>query len=120
MANCVTTATHSREQPWPSADHERRWQAQQPRNSQHPNCFGTKKSRPQSLIAMPPPSQLALADGTDSVAEAGGGAARHTRAWSVGRLAIVADRRRSRYRRPESTVQRAVRCEVTSLPCVIL
>lgn len=43
------------------------------------------------------PSRLALVDGTGSVAEAGEGAARHTRAWSVGAPAVVADCRRLRY-----------------------
>lgn len=42
----------------------------------------------------------------DSVAEASGSAARHTRAWSVGEPAIVADCRRLRHRRLESTVHR--------------
>lgn len=33
----------------------------------------------------------------DNVAEAGGGAARHTRAWSVGAPAVMADCRRLRF-----------------------
>ncbi|GAB2923999.1 hypothetical protein GCM10027075_25010 [Streptomyces heilongjiangensis] len=41
-----------------------------------------------------PPSQLALVNDSGSVAEAGGGAARHTRAWSAGAPAVVADCRR--------------------------
>jgi len=40
---------------------------------------------------------LALVDGTGSVVKAGGGAARHTRAWSVGAPAVVADCRRLRF-----------------------
>lgn len=48
------------------------------------------------------PSRLALVDGTDSVAEAGGGGARHTRAWSVGAPAVVADCRRLRFKRGAS------------------
>lgn len=41
----------------------------------------------------------ALVNETGSVAEAGGGAARHTRAWSVGATAVVADYRRLMFRR---------------------
>ena len=40
------------------------------------------------------PSWLAPGEGTGSVAEAGGGAARHTRAWLVDAPAVVADCRR--------------------------
>lgn len=43
------------------------------------------------------PSWLALVDGTGSVAEAGGGAARHTRAWSADAPTVVADCRRLRF-----------------------
>lgn len=55
------------------------------------------------------PSRLALVDGASSVAEAGGGAARHTRAWSVGVLSVVADCRRLRFRRVASKVPAASR-----------
>lgn len=41
---------------------------------------------------------------TDSAAEVGGGAARHTRAWSVGAPAVVADCLRLRFTRGASKV----------------
>lgn len=44
----------------------------------------------------------------DSVAEAGGGAAKHTRAWSVGARAVVAGCRRLRFRGPTSTAPQSV------------
>lgn len=50
------------------------------------------------------PSRLALVDGSDSVAEARGGGARHTRAWSLGAPAVVAGCRRLRFRRGVSKV----------------
>lgn len=40
-----------------------------------------------------------------SVAEAGGGTARHTRAWSVGAPTVVADFRRLRFRRAQNSLQ---------------
>jgi hypothetical protein len=43
------------------------------------------------------PARLALVDDTGSVAEAGRGAARHTRTWSVGAPAVVAGCRRLRF-----------------------
>jgi hypothetical protein len=43
------------------------------------------------------PSWLALADSTGSVVDAGGGTARHTRAWSAGAPAVVAGCRRLRF-----------------------
>jgi hypothetical protein len=45
-------------------------------------------------------------DVSTSVAETSGSPARHTRAWPVGKPAIVADCRRLRHRRLESTVHR--------------
>lgn len=47
---------------------------------------------------------------TNSVAEAGGGAARHMRKWSVGASAVVADFRRLRLRRGASRCRPSVDC----------
>lgn len=45
----------------------------------------------QGLSAALRPTQLAVVDVIDSAVDAGGGAARHTRAWSVGAPTVVAD-----------------------------
>jgi hypothetical protein len=47
-----------------------------------------------STVSTCRPSWLALVDSSGSVVEVGGRAARHTRAWSVGAPAIMADCRR--------------------------
>ncbi|GAA2190725.1 hypothetical protein GCM10009787_00900 [Streptomyces bangladeshensis] len=60
-----------------------------------------------------------LAVETGSVAEAGGGTARHTRAWSVGALAVVAGCRRLRFGLGASkvpAVRRALRSWAVSGP----
>lgn len=39
MLNCVKTATRNHEQPWTSADHQRRWPARQAKASAHPQLL---------------------------------------------------------------------------------
>jgi hypothetical protein len=55
------------------------------------------KLRGSGTVAMCRPSWLAPVNGIGSVAEDGGGAARHTRAWSADAPAVVADCRRLRF-----------------------
>jgi hypothetical protein len=65
------------------------------------------------LVAQVVRSGLAVAtslvDGTGSVTEAGGDAARHTRAWSVGAPAVVDDCRRLPFRRSRGASQHRAR-----------
>lgn len=62
------------------------------------------------------PPWLALVVHTGSVVKAGGGAARHTRAWSVGAPAVVADCRRLRFMQARIRVPEVLTDGLDALP----
>jgi hypothetical protein len=59
----------------------------------------TSQAEGSGTVSTHRPSWPALVDDTGNAVEAGGSAARHTRAWSVDAPAVVADCRRLRFRR---------------------